>query len=142
MGLRWGLMVVAFGLVSAAAGCGSDGDPASGAAPPPSPSAQPSSSTPRTPGLSNPTPPTLPTPQKPPKRPTDEITGAWFTGTVTRGGTGPCYGFTDDAGRDYAIYTNRKPGFREGERVRVRLAPLEARIYCGPGEHMRLLEVK
>jgi hypothetical protein len=134
-------MIVALGGVYAGAGCGSDSDPGSGTTPQ-SQSAPPSSSTPvRTSDLSTPTPPTLPTPQKPPKRPTDEITGAWFTGTVTAGGTGPCYQFTDEAGREYALYSARKLELRDGERVRVRLAPLEVRIYCGPGEHMRLLEV-
>jgi hypothetical protein len=92
--------------------------------------------------MSDTSPPTLPTPPRPQKRPTDEITGVWPTGTVTRGGSGPCYGFRDEGGRQYALYSNRKFELREGKRGRVRVATLALRIYCGPGEHMRAYEVE
>jgi hypothetical protein len=41
-----------------------------------------------------------------------------------------------------ALYSNRRFELPEGTRVRVRVAALELRIYCGPGEHLRLYEVQ
>jgi hypothetical protein len=133
MSLRLGLTIVSVGLLAVTAGCGGDPGPSGSADDRPPASG---------PALSDTSPPTLPTPQRPPKRPTDEIRGVWLTGTVTRGGSGPCYGFRDEGGHQYALYSNRELDLPEGTRVRVRVAALELRIHCGPGEHLRVYEVQ
>jgi len=137
------LLVVAVPMVAA---CGSDstgdtvgdpgaGDPGSG--PPSSPDADPSG----TPPLSSTPPPTLRPASKPPKTPSDQQPD-WIAGRVTRGGSGPCYGLETDDGTRYAMYSADGFTLDEGSVVRVRVAPLLLRIYCGPGQHVRIVELE
>ena len=105
-------------LVTALAGCaGPPGDPAAASSPPTRPI------------------PTVSRPTGPPKNPTDQLkpTG-WVVGTVTSGGSGPCYGLTTDEGTQYALYSTAGISLVKGARVRVRIKPAVVRIYCGPGK--------
>ncbi|MFV2012411.1 MULTISPECIES: hypothetical protein [unclassified Micromonospora] len=133
----------------AVAGCG--GGPTSGAPMPATPDASQSGSdgaakptpTPtETPGLSRTEPPTLPRPGTPPKTPSDLITGDWLVGTVTRGGTGPCYGLVTDDGTEHALYGDDGTTLTQHTRIRVKVAPLRIRIHCGPGQHWQLIRTE
>ena len=102
------------GVLVLVAGCAA---PASPQAAPASPQAVPTSS-----------------PTVAPHGPTDLIkkTGV-VVGTVTRGGSGPCYGLETDDGTEYAVHV---PGGRvvtKGERVRVSVTPSTRPPDCGPG---------
>lgn len=55
------------------------------------------------------------------------------TGSVTRGGSGPCYGLRADDGTLYALYNPRGVRLTLGERLTVGVEPLRLRIDCGPG---------
>jgi hypothetical protein len=75
----------------------------------------------------------------PPKEPPDLIKGTNFVvGTVTRGGSGPCFGLRDDDGTAYALHANARLELPVGKRVKVLTRPSRLRIDCGPG---RLLEI-
>jgi hypothetical protein len=75
----------------------------------------------------------------PPKEPTDLIKGTnLVVGTVTRGGSGPCFGLRDDDGTAYALHANARLELPVGKRVKVLTRPSRLRIDCGPG---RLLEI-
>ena len=67
----------------------------------------------------------------------DKPTG-WIVGTVTAGGTGPCYGLVTDDGTRYALHSTAGARLDKGARVRVEGTPAKIRIDCGPG---RLLEM-
>ncbi|MDG4774430.1 hypothetical protein [Solwaraspora sp. WMMD792] len=95
-----------------------------------------------TPGLSRTEPPTLPRPGTPPKTPSDLITGDWLVGTVTRGGTGPCYGLVTDDGTEHALYGDDGTTLTQHTRIRAKVAPLRIRIYCGPGQHWQLIRAE
>lgn len=94
------------------------------------------------PGLSQTVPPTLPRPGTPPKTPSDLITGDWLVGTVTRGGTGPCYGLITDDGVEHSLYSDDPVELTRHSRIRVRVAPLHVRIHCGPGQPWRLVRAE
>jgi len=66
----------------------------------------------------------------------------WIAGTVTRGGTGPCYGMETDDGKLYALYGTDSAALERGTKIRVRVEPLKLRIYCGPGEHLKILKLE
>ncbi len=74
--------------------------------------------------------------------PSDELTGLWVIGTVTRGGTGPCYGLATDDGRELALYANGAGSLIEGDRIRARVIVPVQPADCGSGEAMNLLEIK
>ena len=109
-------------LVTALAGCaGPPAYPAAGSASPTQPI------------------PTLSRPTGPPENPTDQLKPiGWVVGTVTRGGSGPCYGLTTDEGTRYALHSAQGVSLVKGVRMRVRIKPALVRIDCGPG---RLVEM-
>jgi hypothetical protein len=76
-------------------------------------------------------------PSKPagiPKTPTDIVhTAGWIEGTITRGGTGPCYGLVTFDGVAYAMYSDTGTELAEGDHIRARLTPAKLRISCGEG---------
>ncbi|MEU4559226.1 hypothetical protein AB0F72_12635 [Actinoplanes sp. NPDC023936] len=74
-----------------------------------------------------------------PREPSDKppATG-WVSGIITRGGTGPCYGFTADDGTRYALYSTAGLALNQSERVKVQLETTMVRIYCGPGNLMAM----
>lgn len=78
--------------------------------------------------------PTLTQPTAPPSDPTDRIKKTdVVVGTVTRGGTGPCYGLTTDDGRQYALYEAAGRELVKGTRMTVTTTPSRLRINCGEG---------
>jgi hypothetical protein len=91
----------------------------------------------------NPVDPGIPTLRPPnPKQslPTDYIPGDTLGGRVTKGGSGPCYGLVTDDEVQYALHSTAGIKLEEGTYVRVKVAPLRLKIYCGPGAHLALLE--
>jgi len=137
-------------LVGVLAGC---------AGPPASPAAANASATQPIPTLSRPTgptsqptgstsqpigPPAQPTgpssrPTGPPDNPTDQLKPiGWVVGTVTSGGSGPCYGLTADGGTRYALHSTAGITLVKGARVQVLVKPALVRIYCGPGKLVEL----
>ncbi|GIE51958.1 hypothetical protein Ani05nite_54920 [Amorphoplanes nipponensis] len=81
--------------------------------------------------------PAGPPPSRPagiPKTPTDTIPSpGWVEGTVTRGGTGPCYGLVTFDGVAYAMHSTQGVKLAQGEHIRAELTPAKARIACGEG---------
>jgi hypothetical protein len=140
---RLGSTFTAVGLLSVIiAGCATDDGPG-GVMPDdtPTPSA-PAPSSSDGPPMSSTDLPTLRPPSGPPRTPSDQVPVGWLTGTVTAGGTGPCYGLETDDGAQYAVYGDQGWTLRRGERVRVRVEPLRLKIYCGPGTHVSMLELR
>ena len=91
----------------------------------------------------NPVDPGIPTLRPPnPKQsmPSDYLAGDMINGRVTKGGSGPCYGLETDDGVQYALHSTTGMTLEEGTYVRVKVAPLRLKIYCGPGAHLALLE--
>jgi hypothetical protein len=79
--------------------------------------------------------PTITRPTAPPRGPTDDIKDTdWVVGTVTTGGSGPCYGLTTDDGTQYALHGAAGVQLVRGARMRVQTRPALVRIYCGPGK--------
>jgi hypothetical protein len=119
----------------------STGPSANGATTGPSAPAGPSSPSgrPGSPGLSSTQLPAPRPPKGPPKTPSDLITGTWIVGTVTAGGSGPCYRLVTDGGEEYAMHSDAGIALRQGSRIRARVAPLRLRIDCGPGRPVSLL---
>jgi hypothetical protein len=95
--------------------------------------------TPSSPAFSPSSVPSAPDPSDPPREPGDKppATG-WVSGSVTRGGQGPCYGFTADDGTKYALYNADGLALTQGNRVKVHLETTMIRIYCGPGTLMAM----
>ncbi len=108
-------------VVAGAAGC---------ASPTAAPTAQPPSATPPPSSAAPSSEPVRP-PQGPNDKPADP---AWVVGTVTTGGTGPCYSLTTDDGTQYALYSAQGTSLVQGTRMRVRTERAEVRIGCGPGK--------
>jgi hypothetical protein len=81
--------------------------------------------------------PTGAPPSKPagiPKTPTDIIRSpGWTEGTITRGGSGPCYGLVTFDGVEYAMYSDAGTTLAKGDHIRARLTPAKLRISCGDG---------
>ncbi|MEV4637902.1 hypothetical protein AB0J80_11160 [Actinoplanes sp. NPDC049548] len=113
---------------------------------PPSPSVAPSATAPTivaTPTSAAATPPNSvgtgapPGAKKPsgiPKTPTDVVASpGWTDGFITRGGSGPCYGFADWDGKPYAVYSPVGTQLRKGDHIRARFVPNKLRINCGDG---------
>ncbi|GAA0816011.1 hypothetical protein [Spirilliplanes yamanashiensis] len=77
-----------------------------------------------------------------PKTPTDIVrTAGWINGTVTRGGSGPCYGITDWDGVQFAVYSDAGVELAEGARVRAQVTPATLRISCGEGTPVEASEI-
>ena len=128
--IRTRVRIAALALVAATAGC------AENAAGQESPSLAPSASSP---APSSPQIPVDRRPSGPPKDPTDQIKKTdWVVGTVTAGGSGPCYGLETDDGTRYALHATDGTKLIKGTRMRVRTQATKLRIYCGPG---RLVEM-
>ncbi len=81
-------------------------------------------------------------PTKPPTKPSDLQGAVWRTGTVTTGGTGPCYAFLTDDGAELALYSEAGLTLTEGEKLSVQVSPASFTAACGPGLLVRLLDVK
>lgn len=94
------------------------------------------------PPLSATDPPVPSRPPVPPTEPSDRIGSMWVTGTVTRGGDGPCYGLVGDEGAEYALYSGAGRTLEKGARVAVLVSPAAFSVDCGPGVPMRLKDVR
>ena len=82
-------------------------------------------------------------PTGPPRGPSDQIKKTnLVVGTVTRGGSGPCYGLQTDDGTQYALYSAAGPTLTRGERVKVRTRPSRLRIDCGPGRFAEIAAIE
>ena len=81
--------------------------------------------------------PTGPAPSKPagiPKTPTDIVRSpGWIEGTITRGGSGPCYGLVTFDGVAYAVYSDQGVELTRGDHIKAELTPAKLRINCGAG---------
>jgi hypothetical protein len=81
--------------------------------------------------------PTGPAPSKPagiPKTPTDIVRSpGWIEGTITRGGSGPCYGLVTFDGVAYAMYSDKGTKLAKGDHIKAELTPAKLRIDCGAG---------
>lgn len=131
------------------AGCGAPSvgpavlpSPSSASAPtsPPSSASPPSASPPSSasPSATNPSPIDR-RPSGPPNGPTDQLKNTnWVVGTVTAGGSGPCYGLETDEGTQYALHATDGTTLVKGARMRIKTETAHVRIYCGPG---RLVEM-
>jgi hypothetical protein len=86
--------------------------------------------------------PTMRPPKGPPKTPTDNLPRDRIAGRITKGGSGPCYGLVTDDGQEYALHSTAGLELEEGTYVRARIATLRLKIYCGPGQHVALLEAE
>ena len=75
----------------------------------------------------------------PPDGPTDAIKKTDIVvGTVTRGGSGPCYGVQTDDGVQYALYSAKGESLVRGTRVKARTKPTRLRIDCGAGTFLEM----
>ena len=71
----------------------------------------------------------------PPDMPTDRLKPpSYVVGTVTAGGSGPCYQLTTDDGTRYALHSTDGTTLVKGVRMRVSIKPAVAKIWCGPGK--------
>lgn len=76
-----------------------------------------------------------PAPSRPPKTPSDQIKSpGYVVGTVTAGGSGPCYELSTDDGTRYALHASDGTTLVKGTRMKVTIKPAVARIWCGPGK--------
>jgi hypothetical protein len=119
----------------ATAGCAAGGSPsgAAGSSAPVDPPAASSGS----PDLSR---TDLPTgPGTPEQTPSDLQASDQVAGTVTAGGSGPCYTLETDDGKQYALYREAGPQLARGAIVRVWFEP--AANDCGPGIQVRIRKV-
>jgi hypothetical protein len=74
-------------------------------------------------------------PSSPPKTPSDQIKPlGYVVGTVTAGGSGPCYELSTDDGTRYALHSSGGTNLVKGARMRVTIKPAVAKIACGPGK--------
>jgi hypothetical protein len=80
-----------------------------------------------------------PAPSRPPKTPSDQIKDpGYVVGTVTAGGSGPCYELSTDDGTRYALHSARGTTLVKGARMRVTIKPAVAKIWCGPGRPVEM----
>ncbi|MFF5296839.1 hypothetical protein [Paractinoplanes globisporus] len=90
---------------------------------------------------SDPSPPVFSSPaaSHPPNGFTDnnKPTG-WIVGTVTAGGTGPCYGLETDDGVLYALHSTAGLRLDRGSRIKIKGTPARVRIDCGPGQLLEM----
>lgn len=78
-------------------------------------------------------------PSGPPRGPTDQRKATtWVVGTVTTGGSGPCYALVTDEGTEYALHATDGTELVRGVRMRIDTRPTQLKINCGPG---RLVEM-
>ncbi len=67
-------------------------------------------------------------------RPLNDLRPGWVVGTVTRGGSGPCYGLKGEDGEDYAVYSAKSHKLTKGQRIRTKLTPGPTPKSCGSGK--------
>ncbi|MET8319161.1 hypothetical protein [Micromonospora sp. NPDC005189] len=91
------------------------------------------------PPLSATEPPTMRPPVVKPSPPSDLRQTDLVSGTVTRGGTGPCYGLVAEDGTEYALHGPDAGELRAGSVVTLRITIARARINCGPGLPMSIV---
>jgi len=77
-----------------------------------------------------------------PTNPTDALVPIWLTGTVTAGGTGPCYEFLANDGRRLTLYSSEGDALKAGGPIRALVTPASFRQPCGANLLMRLLRVE
>jgi hypothetical protein len=80
-------------------------------------------------------------PSGPPESPTDRLPTDWMAGTVTVGGSGPCYTVKTDDDTLYALYSTSGITLHQGDVVRIKLAPMRAQISCGSGRAASIVAV-
>jgi len=66
----------------------------------------------------------------------------WIVGVVTRGGTGPCYGFQAEDGETLALHSTEGIELEQGATVWIKAVPAQHRISCGEGRQMSLRAVE
>jgi hypothetical protein len=94
------------------------------------------------------TPPAAATPAPPalvtsaPSSATVEGQTGTVEGTVTRGGSGPCFGLRGTDGVDYSLYVAGATVLDVGDRIRVEAVPMKLRISCGPGKSVQAARVE
>ena len=77
----------------------------------------------------------LPRSSGPPKTPSDQIKSPdYVVGTVTAGGSGPCYSLSTDDGTLFALHASSGTTLVKGSRMKVTIRPTLAKIWCGPGK--------
>jgi hypothetical protein len=77
----------------------------------------------------------LPAISAPPREPTDRIKNTkWVVGTVTTGGSGPCYSLMTDDGTAYALHAADGTKLVKGTRMRIKTETALVRIHCGRGK--------
>jgi hypothetical protein len=91
----------------------------------------------------NPAPATSPSrPGGRPAPPVLEVAPPWIQGKVSRGGSGPCYGFVTTDGVTYAVYSTTNFKLTNGQRIRARLTPGRTPVSCGAGKPARLVHLQ
>jgi hypothetical protein len=66
----------------------------------------------------------------------------WITGSITRGGSGPCFGLKADDGTAYAMHSLDARTLEPGDRVKVQVVPSRLRISCGDGTQVQLQDLE
>lgn len=78
-------------------------------------------------------------PGRPPRDPTDRIMDtSWVVGTVTTGGSGPCYSLVTDDGTRYALHSTGGTTLVKGVRMRIRTERAKVRADCGEGKPVEM----
>jgi hypothetical protein len=78
--------------------------------------------------------------RRPPRDPTDRIKDtAWVVGTVTAGGSGPCYSLMADDGTRYALHSTDGTSLVKGVRMRIRTERAKVRADCGAGKLVEMV---
>ncbi|WP_433299898.1 hypothetical protein ACQP2F_01525 [Actinoplanes sp. CA-030573] len=79
----------------------------------------------------------------PPNDPSDLIKPRdYIVGTVTAGGTGPCYGLETDDGKQYALHSTAGIELTKGTRIKIKTQAARVRIDCGPGMLLELISAE
>jgi hypothetical protein len=85
--------------------------------------------------------PTLTPPTAPPSRPTDDLPTDVVVGRITLASP-PCLRLVTDDGAAWALYGSDIDQIRRDDVVRVKVAPLRLKIYCGPGQHAQIVSIE
>ncbi|MBU2667682.1 hypothetical protein KOI35_29640 [Actinoplanes bogorensis] len=65
----------------------------------------------------------------------------WLTATVTKGGSGPCYGVTAEDGVAWSLYSKKSVPLAKGDHVKARITPGKTPVDCGSGKPATLVRV-
>jgi hypothetical protein len=85
--------------------------------------------------------PTLTPPSAPPSRPTDDLPTDIVVGRITLA-SAPCLRLVTDDGAAWALYGTDVDRIERDDVVRVKVAPLRLKIYCGPGQHAHIVSIE